>query len=64
MKYPLAEQATLKLSKPVSHIVLSGQGDLLESIVQGLKSAQRTGRNAHHTMVSARLTGWKPVALK
>lgn len=64
MKYPLSEQATLKLSKPVSEIVLAGQGDLLESIVQGLKSAQRTGRNAHSVMVSAKLTGWKPVALR
>lgn len=60
-KYPLAEQATLRLSKPVSDIVLAGQGVLLEELVLGLKSGQRTGRNASRISVRARVTGWKLV---
>ena len=57
--YPLAEQATLRLSKPVADIVASGGGELLETIVQGLKSAQRTGRNAHRIRCALKITGWK-----
>lgn len=63
MKYPLTEQATLKLSGPVDAIVERGQGDILEAVVQGMKSAHRTGRNAARVAFRGRQTGWRSVAL-